>query len=231
MMTRTVFVHLPSPLVPLHLSLPPSTPLSSLPLPVSLAASSSTYLRTISSGPLDPSTLISDLSHDESPSHPITLHLGVRVLGGKGGFGANLRAAGGRMNKSAGTNVDACRDLSGRRLSTIKEAKRQAELLESLPALRAAAQAADKAKLEALERALGISSDQTSDLLSLPEDETRGERSSTGAVRAATGSKRIAEVDLEELAMKKHKFDDNEFLEQSREIKDNVRNAVAAGES
>jgi hypothetical protein len=36
-------------------------------------------------------------------------------------------------------------------------------------------------------------------------------------------------LDLEELAKKKHKFDDNAYLEESREINDNVRSAVSAG--
>lgn len=35
-------------------------------------------------------------------------------------------------------------------------------------------------------------------------------------------------MDLEELARKKHKFDDDKFLEESREIKEGVRNAVGA---
>jgi hypothetical protein len=167
----------------------------------------------------------------QNGSHPVELEVAVRVRGGKGGFGSQLRAAGGRMSTGKATNVDACRDLSGRRLSTIKEAQRwvyssqgifqviagadhflrQSEMIESVAALKAAASAADKAKLEALERQLGITS--------APDD--RGEGSSSG--------KRNADVDLEELARKKHRFDDNEFLEQSREINDNVRNAVAAG--
>ena len=122
-MMQTIFVNLPSPFAPLHLSLPPSTSLASLPIPSALVLSS-TYLCTTSSAALDEETLISDLQHESAPSHPITLHLSVRLPGGKGGFGANLRAAGGRMNKNQGTNIDSCRDLSGRRLSTIKEAKR-----------------------------------------------------------------------------------------------------------
>jgi hypothetical protein len=36
-------------------------------------------------------------------------------------------------------------------------------------------------------------------------------------------------LDLEALAQKKHKFDDNAYLEESREINDNVRSAVSAG--
>ena len=88
---------------------------------------------------------------------------------------------------------------------------RQAEILESAPAMRAAAQAADKAKLEAIERQLGISSKE-------------GESSSAAA-------KRAAEVDLTEVAAKKYRFEDAEFLEQSREINDSVRSAVSAGKS
>lgn len=65
-----------------------------------------------------------------------------------------------------------------------------------------------KAKLEALERKLGINTAESS------ED----------------GSKRkIEDVDLAELARKKHKFEDNKFLEESREINDSVRSAVSAG--
>jgi hypothetical protein len=86
---------------------------------------------------------------------------------------------------------------------------RQAELLESAPALRAQAVAAEKAKLEGLERSLGITSSE--------------------AESSSSGSKRLADLDVEEVARKKHKFDDNAFLEESREINDNVRSAVSAG--
>lgn len=89
-------------------------------------------------------------------------------------------------------------------------------MLESAPALRAQAVAAEKAKLEALERTLGVTK---------PSDEDQGEGSSK-----TTASKRLAEVDIEEIAKKRYKFNDNQFFEESREIKDNVRSAVAAGE-
>lgn len=54
----------------------------------------------------------------------LSLRLSPRLPGGKGGFGSQLRAAGGRMSSQKTSNNDSCRDLSGRRLSTIKEAKR-----------------------------------------------------------------------------------------------------------
>lgn len=57
-------------------------------------------------------------------SHEISLQLLPRLLGGKGGFGSQLRAAGGRMSSQKTSNNDSCRDLTGRRLSTIKEAKK-----------------------------------------------------------------------------------------------------------
>ena len=42
-----------------------------------------------------------------------TVHLVLRLLGGKGGFGALLRSG---ARASHTQNFDACRDLSGRRL-------------------------------------------------------------------------------------------------------------------
>ncbi|WVQ81600.1 hypothetical protein IAT38_003724 [Cryptococcus sp. DSM 104549] len=206
MSLQTVFLNLPTPLNPLQLSLPATIPLSAIPLPFTLSPSTA-YLRTTSSGPLPPTTLLSSLQHRDAPSHPITLHLTPRLLGGKGGFGSQLRAAGGRMSTGKATNVDSCRDLSGRRLGTIKEAKRQAELLESEPALRAQALAAEKTRLEVLEHKLGISS---------------------GDVGADGSKRKVEDVDLEELARKKHKFEDNKFFEESREINENVRSAVSA---
>ena len=75
---------------------------------------------------------------------------------------------------------------------------RLAEYLESEPERKKAAAEARKAKIEALERKLGM------------KDDGKGEGSSTGA---------------------KRRFDDTEFIEQSREIVDNVKSAVTAGTS
>ena len=126
------------------------------------------------------------------------------------------------MSSQKTSNNDSCRDLSGRRLSTIKEAKkcarfcplvgcrlidplrshRLAEYLEQEPARKKAASEAQRAKLEALERKLGL--------------DKNGGPSGSG--------------EPETLAGKKHRLDDTEYLEQSREIVDNVKNAVAAGQ-
>ncbi|KAI0346183.1 hypothetical protein BDW22DRAFT_1352206 [Trametopsis cervina] len=150
------------------------------------------------SGPIPPAdTPLSSLLRAEDDDL-VTLRLIPRLRGGKGGFGSQLRAAGGRMSSQKTSNNDSCRDLSGRRLSTIKEAKRLAEYIESEPLRKKAQQEAQKAKLEALEKKLGIDG-------------------SNGAGPS------------EPLAGRKHKLDDSEYVEQSRELVDNVKNAVAAG--
>ncbi|KAI9275743.1 Sde2 N-terminal domain-containing protein [Phascolomyces articulosus] len=51
-------------------------------------------------------------------------NMSLRLLGGKGGFGSMLRAQGGRMNAQKTTNFEACRDLQGRRIRTVNEAKK-----------------------------------------------------------------------------------------------------------
>lgn len=56
------------------------------------------------------------------------LHLILRLIGGKGGFGSMLRAIGAQIEKT--TNREACRDLSGRRLRDINEEKRIKTYLE-----------------------------------------------------------------------------------------------------
>ncbi|KAG0246692.1 telomere stability and silencing-domain-containing protein [Mortierella sp. GBAus27b] len=71
--------------------------------------------------------------------------LTARLNGGKGGFGSMLRAQGGRMSSQKSTNTDACRDLSGRRIKTVNDAKKMAEYIQKEPE-RA------KAKKESLKR-------------------------------------------------------------------------------
>jgi hypothetical protein len=74
-----------------------------------------------------------------------------------------------------------------------------AEYLENEPARKKAEKEAARAKLDALERRLGI---------------TPGEGPST-----------------EPAPEKKRRFDDTEYIEQSRELVDNVKSAVTAGMS
>jgi len=211
MSSTSLLVQAFSPFPSLTLTLPSDTTFTSLyahlrgrypSLPENLASSLtfSTHAGQISH---PDATLASLHSHDEiSTSNFVTLRLTPSLLGGKGGFGSQLRAAGGRMSSQKTSNNDSCRDLSGRRLSTLKEAKKIAEYLESEPQRLAAKAEAQKAKLEALERKLGIEKPGSS----------------------ASGSK---SADPPGLVDKKRRFDDTEYLEQSREIVDNVKNAVS----
>lgn len=67
----------------------------------------------------------------------LPLRLTVPLCGGKGGFGSQLRAAGGRMSsrrkKNQGDSNSSNRNLDGRRLRTITEAKALAEYLALKP--------------------------------------------------------------------------------------------------
>jgi hypothetical protein len=78
------------------------------------------------------STYLSSSDDDFLP-----LRLSVPVCGGKGGFGSQLRAAGGRMSsrkkRNQGDDNASSRNLDGRRLRTVTEAKALAEYLAVKP--------------------------------------------------------------------------------------------------
>ncbi len=84
------------------------------------------------------------------------------------------------MSSQKTNNNDSCRDLSGRRLSTIKEAKKYVHF--------------------------------------------------SPLIRALPSFNGCPPRVVIQVAGKKHRFDDNEYLEQSRELVDNVRSAVTAGQ-
>ena len=67
----------------------------------------------------------------------LPLRLSAPLCGGKGGFGSQLRAAGGRMSskrkRNAGENNGSTRNLDGRRIRTVNEAKALAEYLALKP--------------------------------------------------------------------------------------------------
>ena len=112
--------------------LPPTADLRLCPVSVSFSSSS------LSSDETTPTTLGSilgprDIENDNGNNTLVSLRLVPRMRGGKGGFGSQLRAAGGRMSSQKTNNNDSCRDLSGRRLSTIKEAKKCVFLFQSSP--------------------------------------------------------------------------------------------------
>lgn len=144
-MLATLLISTFPPFPSLTLTLPSETPLSEIPehlpdfLPnfsdANLSLSLPSGLLTLddrplsvlcsqrSSGSLDDSGDDGTKDVDMLIGGLITLRLSPRLCGGKGGFGSQLRAAGGRMSSQKTSNNDSCRDLNGRRLSTIKEAK------------------------------------------------------------------------------------------------------------
>ncbi|KAL9087917.1 MAG: hypothetical protein Q9165_006479 [Trypethelium subeluteriae] len=88
-----------------------------------------------SSSPL--STLLS--RDDSTPCAFLPLRLTTRISGGKGGFGSQLRAAGGRMQsrkkRDTGPNTSSNRALGGPRYRVIAEAKSLAEYYATQPEL------------------------------------------------------------------------------------------------
>lgn len=92
-------------------------------------------------------TTIQQLSKDLN-GFPLVLCVIPRLLGGKGGFGSMLRAQGGRMASKKLDNTDDCRDLSGRRLKTIKEAEALAKYIEKESERKKAAEERIQAKID-----------------------------------------------------------------------------------
>lgn len=129
----TAFTGLPN----LNLALPPTTSLATLISEIytrlSLPTTTSLLLSTTSGRLLrsSPTTQISTFTLTDL----LTLRLTPPLCGGKGGFGSQLRAAGGRMSsrKKSQENSDSCRNLDGRRMRTVKEAKALAAWLEVKP--------------------------------------------------------------------------------------------------
>ncbi|KAG5645545.1 hypothetical protein DXG03_005820 [Asterophora parasitica] len=251
-MSTSILIQTFSPFPSLTLSVPSDTPISAVPsllqarytgldgleLPFGVADSERYVLSTHRGRAIPPAATVSSLwdstsvdtdadtdaaSITHNTNQLVTLRLTPRLVGGKGGFGSQLRAAGGRMSSQKTSNNDSCRDLSGRRLSTIKEAKKLAEYLESEPERLAAKAAAQKAKLEALERKLGIDGGAGPSRNGKDKDAEIGSGEPLPP-RVAPGATDLPDV----LAGKKHRFDDTEYLEQSRELTENVKSAVSA---
>ncbi|KIW25315.1 uncharacterized protein PV07_08502 [Cladophialophora immunda] len=91
-----------------------------------------------------PTTTIGELTHpslcrqNACNSSLLPLRLSAPLVGGKGGFGSQLRAAGGRMSsrkkkQNAELASGSARNLDGRRLRTITEAKNLAAYLATKP--------------------------------------------------------------------------------------------------
>ncbi|EER23413.1 hypothetical protein D8B26_001518 [Coccidioides posadasii str. Silveira] len=111
-------------------------------LPASLSLQSPSLVLTTTDstelGPYSSDKLANFLTESvDGPSTFLPVRLSVRVYGGKGGFGSQLRAAGGRMSSrrkgAQGEDNGSNRNLDGRRLRTVKEAKALAEYLALKP--------------------------------------------------------------------------------------------------
>ncbi|GAB7346078.1 hypothetical protein MBLNU457_4838t2 [Dothideomycetes sp. NU457] len=130
--------------LPKTLSIPSDAdlPISSLTdmLARRLPQSAQLSLTTTSNRLVDPfsSAPISSLLLDDQ-SDILPLRLSACLVGGKGGFGSQLRAAGGRMSSRKNRQnrerdiQGSSRNLDGRRLRTITEAKNLAEYLATKP--------------------------------------------------------------------------------------------------
>lgn len=86
-----------------------------------------------------------------------TIYLSERLRGGKGGFGSRLKAEGQRLSsKRRSGNQEFSRDLQGRRIGDLLDAKMIEEYLQREPELRAKAEAERlknlEKKIELLER-------------------------------------------------------------------------------
>lgn len=83
-----------------------------------------------------PSTPVTTLCGLGERDDFLSLRLSAPLCGGKGGFGSQLRAAGGRMSSRKKKNGDengSSRNLDGRRVRTVNEAKALAEYLAIKP--------------------------------------------------------------------------------------------------
>lgn len=124
------------------------------------------------------------------------------------------------MNSKRGqNNTDSCRDLNGRRLSTIKEAKKLADYVASAPEREAAKREEAKARLAKLQ-------DEIQRIDAAANDGTAPTPAGSSDGKALAG----AEASTSQVGVKR-RLDDQKFVEESREMVDNVKNAVAAGKS
>lgn len=171
---------------------------------------------------------------------PLTLEVRMGIKGGKGGFGSMLRAQGGKMssNRNGEENNDSCRDLNGRRLSTVKQARQLALYLSTQAERERELSEAQKKKYAKLEKMLGRKPRGEKEFVeaaqklhdqggSLEEGDSGCDNNEDDDNRGEGSSRAAAAPTTEYKGKKRDRIDDSEYLEQSREIVDNVRSAVA----
>lgn len=177
-------------------------------------------------------------AYGQMVQQPITLEVRMGTRGGKGGFGSQLRAAGGKMSsaRNGEENRDSCRDLNGRRLSTIKQARQLAAYLATQDERQRALSEAQKKKYAKLEKMLGRKPREEADFVEAAQKlhdqgEELDDESNEIEDDKGEGSSRIVapRTKVEDSKGKKReRIEDSEYVEQSREIVENVRNAVAS---
>ena len=195
---------------------------------------------------LAPSAGLSGLTAS-GDAFPVILQLRPLLPGGKGGFGSMLRSQGGKMSSGArNSNNDSCRDLNGRRLGVIKEAKKLAEYLEGESERKRQMDEAQKKKYAKLEKMLGRAPRNEKDLADAAERMAdAGEDFDDGSASPEAGpSRRLdspaadgapprrapisASTSAAAGSKRKERIEDSQYVEQSREIVENVRSAVAS---
>ncbi|ORY11603.1 telomere stability and silencing-domain-containing protein [Clohesyomyces aquaticus] len=154
-----------------------------------------------SSSPI--STLLTSSSDTFLP-----LRLTVPLCGGKGGFGSILRAQGGRMSsrkKRANGDANASsRNLDGRRLRTVAEAKALAEYMAAKPEMERREKEARRKKLEDTIKGLERREDEIREGRSarldgkFVEDKSEAESKTREAVLAALKLERSSSEDEDE---------------------------------
>ena len=151
-----------------------------------------------------------------------------------------LRSQGGKMSAGArNSNNDSCRDLNGRRLGVLKEAKKLAEYLEGESERKRQMDEAQKKKYAKLEKMLGRAPRSEKDLAEAAQRMAdAGEEFDEGSASPEAGASRQVDRRLANSAgtssegfagsKRKERIQDSEYIEQSREIVENVRSAVAS---
>lgn len=137
---------------------------------------------------------------------------------------------------SRNTNNDSCRDLNGRRLGVVKEARKLAEYLEGEPERKRQMDEAQKNKYAKLEKMLGRAPKSEMDLAEAAErmaDAGEGFDSEEGSKSPEAGpNRRTGPVGNRGSGVagtkRKEMIQDTQYVEQSREIVENIRSAVAS---
>ncbi|KPV73173.1 uncharacterized protein RHOBADRAFT_55384 [Rhodotorula graminis WP1] len=222
----------------LSLALPPSTPISSLSTLLAPYCPPAAQVLAHSSGkplPRSPSSTLAHLDGATTPTSFVALRLTPRLAGGKGGFASQLRAQGGRMSSNKAQNTDSCRGLDGRRLSTLKEAKRLADALENEPD-RLAAQALAKQKrleelnneIRRLEQQAGVAASSSSGSAAAGGPVASGSGIGSASGAAQDGARPAPSAGGSGAVGGKRRLDDAKYVEESKEIVSGVKDAVRA---